>query len=243
MKAWITRASVAGACAIGIAIAAYAADHKDAVSATPDPTTDITDIYAFKDANNLVLVMDVNPLSGPVATEDFRFNTSAIYQFHIDSDGDVSTDEKTYTIQFADKSDGTEWIRVRGSGHGTGSKDDFVGEINTTADAATPKILTSNDGAMKVFAGPRDDPFFFSLNGNGTTYKGFTTCTDAGGCFLGECDRSVGGTGCLSGGASAPYPNDAVDTFAGANVSAIVIEVPLSDFSSANLGIWASTAS
>ena len=53
-------------------------------------------------------------------------------------------------------------------------------------------LLLMTDTAVKAFAGPRDDPFFFSLLGNGTTYAGFTTCTNAGGCFLGECDRSVG---------------------------------------------------
>lgn len=242
MKVWILRASVMAACAAAIGIA-WAADHQDSPSVLADPKTDITDLYAFKDGANLVLVMDVNGFSGPVASEDFRFSQSAIYQFHVDTDGDVSTDEKTYTIQFADKGDGTEWIRVRGTGHGAGAKDDLVGEINTAADAATPKIVASTDAAVKVFAGPRDDPFFFSLLGNGTNYKGFTTCTSANGCFLGVCDRSVGGAGCMQGGAAAPYPSDAIDTFAGFNVSAIVIEVPLSDFTGTNLGIWASTAS
>jgi len=241
MKAWVTRASVIGACAIAIGVAAYAADHKDSPSVSTDHTTDITDLYAFKDGTNLVVVMDVNGFSGLTSAEDFRFATDALYQFHIDSDGDVSTDEKKYTIQFADKGD-AQWIRVRGTGHGTGSNDDLVGEINTAADANSPKTITSGDSAVKVFAGPRDDPFFFSLNGNGTTYKGFTTCTTGSMCFLGICDRTSAagcGVGTLP---SAPYPNDAVDTFAGFNVSSIVIEVPLADFTGTNLGIWASTA-
>lgn len=245
MKAWILRSGVLGVCAaaIGIGIVALAADHADSPSVATNPKMDITDLYAFQDGNNLVLVMDVNPLSGPVATEDLRFATTGAYYFHVDSDGDVSTDEKTYTVQFADKSDGTEWIRVRGTGHGSGSTDDIVGQVNTSADAATPRTVSSGDSAVKIFAGPRDDPFFFSLLGNGIDYKGFTTCTNAGGCFLGVCDRSPGGTGCLSGGAAAPYPSNSVDTLAGFNVSAIVIEVPLTDFASSSLGIWASTAS
>lgn len=243
MKAWVTRASVIGACAIAVGVAAYAADHKDSPSVSTDHTTDITDVYTFKDGANLVLVMDVNGFSGPVATEDFRFSTTAVYYFHINTDSDVGTDEKKFVIQFADKaSDGTQWIRVRGTGHGTGSNDDLVGEINTAADSNSPKTIASADGAVKVFAGPREDPFFFSLLGNGGNYKGFTTCTTGSMCFLGVCDRTMGGAGCLSGGTAAPYPADAVDTFAGFNVSSIVMEIPLTDLAAPSIGVWASTA-
>jgi len=241
MKAWVTRASVIGACAIAVGVAAYAADHKDSPSVTADHTTDITDLYAFKDTTNLVFVMDVNGFSASVGTEDFRFATDALYLFHFNTDTDASTDEKKFTVQFANKGD-AQWIRVRGTGHGTGSNDDIVGEINTAADANSPKTITSADGAVKIFAGPRDDPFFFSLNGNGTTYKGFTTCTTGSMCFLGVCNHENPSTGCLSGGTAAPYPNTAVDTFAGYNLSSIVIEIPASDFSTNNIGVWASTA-
>ena len=243
MKAWITRAGLAGACALGVALGiAYAADHKDYSAAIANPSLDITDVYAFKDGANLVFVMDVNPLSGPVAVEDFRFKIdTGLYTFHITSGGNPAVELKTYNVQFADKADLTEFIRVRGTGHGTGANDDIVGEVNTAADSNSPKTVASGDAAVKVFAGPRDDPFFFSLNGNGTTYKGVTTCTNAGGCLLGKCDR-VGAAGCFQGGAAAPYPVGVVDTFAGKNVSAIVIEVPMADFPTTKLGVWASTS-
>src|SRR3954471_16657188 len=98
MKAWVTRASVIGACAIAVAVAAYAADHKDSPSVSTDHTIDITDVYAFKDGSNLVMVVDVNGFSGPVATEDFRFATDALYLIHVDTDNAPGTDEKKYTI-------------------------------------------------------------------------------------------------------------------------------------------------
>ena len=244
MKNWFGRAAI---CAIAMAaMPAYAADHRDAPGVIADPTTDINDVYAFKSGTNLVVVMTVNPLMGPVATEDFHFSTTANYVFHIDSNGDF-TDDKTYIVQFADVGD-QQFIRVRGTGHGEGTDDDIIGRINTAHDgvAGAPRIVTSGDAAVKVFAGPREDPFFFSLNGGGATgHKGFTTCdVDAATpekCFLGKCDRDPanGFGGCLIG--FTPYPTDAVDTFAGMNVSAIVIEVPLADFTGANLGVWAST--
>lgn len=238
MKNWFGRAAICGIAMV--ATPAFAADHRDAPGVLADPTTDINDIYAFKSGTNLVVVMTVNPLMGPVATEDFHFSTTANYVFHIDSNGDYA-DDATYTVQFADVDDG-QYIRVRGTGHGDDANDDIIGRINTAHDgvAGAPRIVTSGDSAVKVFAGPREDPFFFSLNGGGS-HLGFTTCNpDANEeCFLGACDRSPGGTGCLNG--FTPYPTDAVDTFAGLNVSAIVIEVPLADFTGTALGVWAST--
>jgi hypothetical protein len=242
MKSWITRAGILAA-AFAWALPAQAADHKDSPSVSTDATTDITDLYAFVDGTNLVVIMDVNPLSGPVATEDIRFNTNALYKFHIDADGNVSADAKTYTIQFADK--GTaQWIRVRGTGHGSGATDDIVGQINTSADASSPRTVKSSDGAVSVFAGPRDDPFFFSLFGGSTTnpeFKGFESCEGADRCFLGLCNRANPSIGCLQAPNFATYPADSTDTFAGANVSSIVISVPLADFTTANLGVWAAT--
>ncbi len=243
MKGWHLRTAMAGALALA-ATPAYAADHRDSPSVEADPTTDINDVYAFKSGASLVMVVTVNPFSGPVATEDFHFSTTAEYRIHVDSDGNVATDEKTYLFQFADVGS-KQYVRVRGTGHGEGEDDDIIGRINTAHDGADaePRIVTSDDHAVKVFAGPRDDPFFFSLLGGGATnYKGFTSCygsTDK--CFLGSCDRSTGGTGCLGAPQFGAYPTDVTDTFAGANVSAIVIEVPLTDFASSNLAIWAST--
>lgn len=232
----------AAACALLLGtLIAYAADHRDAPGVIADPATDINDVYAFKSGTNLVVAMTVNPLSGPVATADFHFSTTAEYRFHIDSDGDVSTDERTYLVQFADVGE-DQHARVRGTGHGEGANDEIIGQVNTAHDGTgAARIVTSGDGAVKVFAGPRDDPFFFSLNGGGATnHLGFNTCNaPTEKCFLGRCDRSPGGLGCLLD--FTPYPTDVVDTFAGLNVSAIVIEVPLADFTGSNLAVWAST--
>ena len=156
MMNWFGRAAI---CAIAMAsMPAYAADHRDAPGVIADPTTDINDVYAFKSGTNLVVVMTVNPLMGPVATEDFHFSTTANYVFHIDDNGDY-TDDATYTVQFADVGD-DQYIRVRGTGHGDATNDDIIGQINSAHDgvAGTPRVVTSGDAAVKVFAGPREDP-------------------------------------------------------------------------------------
>lgn len=246
--AWTARCMCALAAAALLAIPAgkpaNAADHADSPSvAGGDPALDITDLYAWVEGTNLVVAVAVNPLSGPVATDDFHFSTTGEYWIHIDADGDVATDEMAILLQFADKGE-DQWVRVRGTGHGEGANDEIIGRVNSPHDgaAAAPRIVSSDDGAVRVFAGPRDDAFFFSLTGNNGDHLGFTTCdAPAEECFLGWCDRnpSSPGYGCLND--FTPYPTDAVDTFAGLNVSAIVIELPLADFASSNLGVWAST--
>jgi hypothetical protein len=71
----------------------------------------------------------------------------------------------------------------------------------------------SNDG-ITVFAGVRDDPFFFDL----TQFQAI-----------------------LAGQASG-FRNPGVDTFAGTNVLAIVVEVPISMLGGPNLNIWGTTS-
>src|SRR5207302_7077894 len=118
----------------------------------------------------------------------------------------------------------------------------ITGQINTSADAASPRTVKSSDGKVSIFAGPRDDPFFFSLNGGSPSvpaFLGFETCNGATDkCFLGHCNRANPAIGCLQAPQFSPYPADVVDTFKGANVSSIVISVPLTDFTSNNLGVW-----
>lgn len=239
MRRTIWRTRLAGASMAALAFSAgagaHAADHADSPSVrAADPALDIADLYMFENGTNLVLVMTVNPLSGPVATEDLRFSTTGEYFFHVDTDGDVATDEHTILVQFADDGD-DQHVRVRGLG-----SEDITGQVNTAADASSPRTVQNADGTIRVFAGPRDDPFFFSLNGGGGTgHLGFTQCDVGAGeeCFLGQCTDSQG---CFIDATF--YPDGVVDTFAGLNVSAIVIEFPLSMLSGDNVAVWASTA-
>jgi hypothetical protein len=75
-----------------------------------------------------------------------------------------------------------------------------------------PEIGESN--GIKVFAGPRDDPFFFDLN----AYKA------------------------VIGGTATAFNNPGDDTFAGTNVLSLVIEVPKSILgSSPTINTWATS--
>ena len=67
---------------------------------------------------------------------------------------------------------------------------------------------------MTVFAGVRDDPFFFDL----VQFKK------------------------IIAGQATSFRNPGVDTFAGTNVLAIVVELPSSMLGGTKLGVWGSTS-
>ena len=84
-------------------------------------------------------------------------------------------------------------------------------EAAVTAYGAMPSTGTGNNG-MKVYAGPRDDPFFFDL----VRFK-----------------EIVAGT-------QTAFRMPGVDTFAGTNIMAIVVELPKSLLGTAQtINVWA----
>jgi len=180
------------------------ADHLEAPLAKANHDLDITDIYAFDAANakRTVLVMNVNPLAGVVSGR--RFATNAEYRFNIDRTGDFVADD-VYTVTFgANAPDHKQSLTLR--------KDGAVVLRGKTGSA-------NNAGGAKVYAGIKDDPFFFDLasfrrwrdpDGDGTfTYTGPTTF-------------------------------DGVDFFRGTNISTIVLEIPDS-WLGASANYWGST--
>jgi hypothetical protein len=199
----------------------YAADHIDAPAVTgvnsSSTGADITDVYAFQspaDHSKMVFVMNVQGLLSPSATGTASFPLNTLYEINIDNTGDNVED---LVIQ-AKVQDGK--IRVYGpvapAMPGTTSTivtNGISTEAKVTAyGAAAPEI--GGTGPIKVFAGPRDDPFFFDL----VRFKEI-----------------------LSGEAGS-FRNPGVDTFAGTNVMSIVVEVPKALLGSASsINVWGET--
>lgn len=156
--------------ALGAAIVAgfgpaSGADHGDAPLAKANHAEDLADVYAFAGSGkNVVFVMTVNPLTMPGDTP--AFDSAGLYQFRIDNDGDA-VPELTYNVTFgAVASDGTQTVTVKAA-KGTVADaltDGGAAVISgkTTAGTASPVVNTKGD--VKLFAGLRDDPFFFDLN-------------------------------------------------------------------------------
>jgi len=210
LAAMVTLAAISG----GII---YAADHIDSPNVTSQPS-DITDLYVFRaqDPNNLVFVANTQGLMAPGTTAAAKFDENTVIEFNIDNNGDAVED---YVIQCKYDAASNK-MKVYGpvAPSETGLRSKLEGSVTAetvvTAYGGTAVTGTGTTG-IKVFAGPRDDPFFFDLD----QYKKIIAGTASG--FL-----PVG-----------------VDKFAGTNVLSVVVEVPKTLISSplGKVNVWLET--
>ncbi|HEY8895916.1 MAG TPA: DUF4331 family protein [Niastella sp.] len=192
----------------------YAADHIDSPAVTGQ-TTDITDVYVFRgqDANNLVFVANTQGLLAPSATGAAQFDPNTLIEFNIDNNNDNVEDLVIQGIYTNGK------MKIYGpiKPSETGSRSQLEGaataEVAVTPYGSAPNIGTG--GGLKVFAGPRDDPFFFDLN---------------------QFKKIIAGT-------ATGFNNPGTDAFAGTNVLSLVVEVPKSmlNASSGKINVWLET--
>lgn len=187
---------------------ASSADHVDppmrtdpAVDSTPDIPADIADIYVFHDATNVYFVYTVG---GPAApTLPAFYDRDVLYEINISTAAPASTAENTIRFRFGPGSNANEWgVKVEGVPGVTG---DIVGPVEN---------ILSKDG-VRVYAGLRDDPFFFDSVGLRTSRT----------------------TGVLQ------FSNN-INThfFAGRNITTVAIEIPRSRFGNngnAAMDVWA----
>ncbi|AQS93027.1 molecular chaperone DnaK [Polaribacter sp. BM10] len=185
-----------------IGLITVAADHIDAPAAQ-GTSADITDFYAFEGENtdNLVFVANVQGLLSPSATSTTSFDENVLVEFNIDTDGDAVED---LVIQAIPR-DGKMYFFGPVAPSSTGLTSNIAtmssvkGEVDITAYGSSA-IIAENSAGMKMFAGPRDDPFFMDFA---------------------RYNEVVGGT-------ASGFNNPGSDTFAGSNVLSIVVEVPKS---------------
>lgn len=214
---------IGGIIAFALAGIIYAADHIDAPAVTGAGNTstgaDITDIYAFQspsDNSKMVFVLNVQGLMSPAVSSTAGFPNNVLYEINIDNTGDNIEDLVLQALVQNSK------LRVYGpvapAAAGTSSTIRTNGPMTETSvtayNAGNNPAIGSNSNGIKVFAGPRDDPFFFDL----TRFK-----------------EIIGGT-------QTGFRNPGVDSFAGTNVLSIVIEVPKSLLGTAGtINIWGET--
>ena len=205
-----------------VPLGTFAADHVDAPGIAADTAADITDVYAFRSPennDNLVVALNVNGLWVPGSLAR-NFSSDVLYQIHVDNTGDLVADA-TVGITFSSAAAGqSQTFTVTGLGAP-------ITSLTTPPTAGTPASpIVTESGGIKLFAGPRDDPFFFDLVG----FQRFL----AGPFVPASGLRPSGET-----------PSDA---FAGANVSSIVIELPITALTGAatsdtgTIRAWASTS-
>src|SRR5688572_20186934 len=126
--------------------AALAADHGDSPSLAGDPASDIADLFAWTSADgarvNLVMTF-------PAAA----FSDQTQYVFHIGSGPSLGVTTEDYSVLC--RFDAAQMIECW-----AGEQDDYL-----TGDADVPAGLAGMNDRFTVFAGLRNDPFFFNING------------------------------------------------------------------------------
>ncbi len=223
-----------GALALSVLSAAswaIAADHLDAPIVNADPLADITDLYSWTEAGNVIFALNVSPLAGMGA----KFSDKVQYVIHTESAAMFgSVGEKVdiiCTFNAAQKI--SCWV----------GDQDYV-----TGDASATTGLQSAGKGIKVFAGLRDDPFFFNLAGFLDTVA--TVKAAAGLKFdAANCPALDPATSGLllkklsTDPASMPVGGLAKDFFAGKNVLSIVLSIDKKLISDGGpiLSAWAST--
>jgi hypothetical protein len=213
-------AAILFCCTLALISAVRAADHLDSPLPATNRPLDITDVYVFRSpANAANLVIAANHQSvfdfvgssvpGPLFADD------ASYETYIDRDGDSRADVTIKTTF----ENGASRFKVQGLAEAP-----ISGEV-TPVGRRDPIVTVS--GPVKVFCGPRDDPFFFDL-------VAFNQFFGPGGPYLPAA-------GLRRDGAGAPQ------NFFQGNVASIVIEAPatlLSGAPNANGGtirVWSKT--
>lgn len=272
-----------GAALLLIGTSAFAASHRNGPMLLEDQTANLNDFYLFRSyetgrSDRVVMSMSVqgfqNPDNGP---SYYKFSDNVAYRFNInnqrglDGNPDIEVDfafntvlrpnptfvsyfgtiksiddpgiflYQTYTVIIRNLDTGvTTYINTDQNGHALSVAPPNLGPKSTPAYEATlgqPSVFTLSNG-WRVFAGPRDDAFFFD---SGATFD--TLNFRAPAPVL---------TGVANTGPGPQYPN-AVDGFAGYNISLIAIELPITAVTSdgtvptntsaadAHIAAWAST--
>jgi hypothetical protein len=146
---------------------ARSSDHQDSPTTVAHPAADITDVFVYPAGDNpanVVLQMDLDPLLTPATASSASLDPGVLYQFKISHGATAGAEDMV--------------IQLQATGAGTGQTINVYGPFTP---AATGTLATVDTGAlagsvafgsttaapltngMRVFVGPRADPFFFDL--------------------------------------------------------------------------------
>ena len=194
-----------------------ASDHDDGEVDTKGRNLNLTDLYAFREqdqnsaaaADDLVLVMNTNPRS--VARQQYFFSTNARYEFKLSQVADkdatpTGKEDVTLRFEFSPPSDRQQQqIKFTVIKDGRESAANNLRTTPLNAEKPVVNELATNGSKISVFAGLREDPFFFDVEQFFRVRAGAL------------------GTGPAVGFRP---PNQALDFAKGYNVNAIAIRIP-----------------
>ncbi|MEK8024340.1 MAG: DUF4331 family protein [Candidatus Hydrogenedentota bacterium] len=222
-----------------------ASDHDDGEAQLKSRALNLTDLYVFKESSinaavasdtSLIFIMGTNPRS--VARTQYAFNPNAYYQFHIARRDTITaapkgTEDVILRFQFSDPATtagGRQTITVTyikdgvaTSGSATGltsliSPPAGAGAAAGTGETTVTSIsfgTATESTTIQVFAGLREDPFFFDVEQFHRSRNGIIQAINPGfqaGAPLVGMNRRPDST--------------SLDFAKGYNINAIVVRVP-----------------
>jgi len=185
---------------VGVGDVADAGDHQEAPELAADPAADIGDLFAWHEDGRLIMAMTYAGYASSLV--DARYDDKVAYTFHVDTTDDAEAEHKI-EVRFGQNARDEWGFRVTG-----------IPDESQPVSGAVESILESETGA-RAWAGLRDDPFYFDLEGLKVTLA----------------------TGALS------FDSER-DFAAYQNTNAIVVELPLDglEYSPSVIRVWATTA-
>lgn len=225
-----------------------ASDHDDGETNIKARNLNLTDLYVFREdwqtginaapANqNMIFIMNTNPRSLP--RQQYFFNTNAVYSFFVSrragqDDPVTGVPDLAFDFNFGTPSAaGTQAItlNIRRFVNGQETTTETLPAGATTAappisgatkpfPAATANSVAATNGPITVFAGIREDPFFFDVDSFFRTRAAIAPFNAASPANVGNR-----GTGLLT--APSNTPANAIDFAKGYNVNAIVARIPI----------------
>ena len=233
-----------GVLALGLALIAAttpkyirASDHDDGEVDTKGRNLNLTDLFVFRErdqnananADNLVFIMNTNPRSMP--RQPYFFSNRARYEFKVKRVTDknaspstaYATPDITLRFEFAPPFAGSSNLLDQRQQMRITVIRDGVTVANVNAGTTTPINNSANPtvtpvavagSTLSVFAGLREDPFFFDVE------QFFRV--------------RAGALGLLTPAVGFRPPETAIDDFKDVNVNAIAVRVPISFLQNGN---------
>ena len=220
-------------------------DIQDSPAVIARPGTDISDVYLFPspvNQNTVVAVICVHPGLTAGSAKTTYFDQGILYQMkfdlHYQSEALGARPLENLVLQFSagPVANGTQQIFFYGPAAPvlTGTRSQLVNSGNASAIGYINKIFTTSSG-ITIFAGSREDPFFFDLA------QFYNIVPDRNrGSTAASCLPTIGNDTCPQG-----FNSPGTDYFADSNVLAIVAEIPKTIMQQDNnnvVAFWATTS-
>jgi len=221
---------------------AKAADHRDAPTIDDYSAIDINDVFVFRDppcttanctSQNLVLLLSTQAVADPRFGVTYHFQSNALYRFYYSNTpsgiaGGFPTGSIDFTFSPFANNPSCPAPKPPCQTYEAIFPQGIVIDGLTTqgSNAETPnQPVFTTVGPITVFAGPREDPFFFDLIGFNRFIANVNSQTTT---------PAVPNFGLFTG----------VDAFLGKNINAIAVELPINMLlpaGSTKLAVWAVT--